>query len=179
MRARDQERLKLPRSDAGYTLTEMLVVIGIIGLIAAALTPGIIGQFGRAKAKAAQLQLDTLAADVEAFSSDVGRYPTQDEGLSALIEEPSGTEGWSGPYLKNRRMMNDPWGRPILYSLDQSRRTFEVKSLGADGKPGGRGVDRDLQAPSELTSSSGRGPAVALGGAPASSELPASSVSVQ
>ncbi len=119
-----------------------------------------------------------MAADVEAFSSDVGRYPTQTEGLSALIEEPSGTEGWSGPYLKNRKMMSDPWGRPILYSLDQNRRTFEVKSLGADGKPGGRGVDRDLQAPSELTSSSPT--AVAGGGGlPASSEAPASSAGVQ
>ena len=150
---------------AGYTLTEMLVVIGIIGLIAAALTPGIIGQFSRAKAKAAQLQLQTIVADVEAFSSDVQRYPTQQEGLQALLREPAGVEGWSGPYVRDRRMLNDPWGRPILYSVDAEARSFSLKSLGADGKPGGSGVDRDLQAP-ELATTAAE-PAQARPAAPA------------
>ncbi len=141
-----------PRADAGYTLTEMLVVIGIIGLIAAVLTPGIIGQFSRAKVKAAQLQLDTIAADVESFSSDVQRYPTQQEGLSALLQEPAGVDGWSGPYVRDRKVLSDPWGRPLLYTVDADKRTFTVTSLGADGKPGGSGVDRDLQAPAPADS---------------------------
>ena len=135
------------KPDAGYTLTEMLVVIGIIGLIAAVLTPGIIGQLGRARAKAAQLQLDTLTADLEAYSSDVGHYPTQQEGLAALVTEPSSVQGWSGPYVRDKRMLNDPWGRPLVYTNDADKQAFVVKSLGADGKPGGSGVDRDLQAP--------------------------------
>jgi general secretion pathway protein G len=125
----------------------MLVVIGIIGLIAAVLTPGIISQFGRAKSKTAQLQLDTIAADIESFSSDVQRYPTEEEGLKVLLEEPADTEGWSGPYLRDRKMLNDPWGRPIVYMVSADKRTFTIKSLGADGKAGGAGVDRDLQAP--------------------------------
>ncbi len=149
MRRANSERLSPDGRQAGYTLTEMLVVIGIIGLIAAVLTPGIIGQFGRAKSKAAQLQLDTIAADVEAFSSDVGRYPTQAEGLGALITEPASVEGWTGPYLKSRKMLNDPWGNPVVYAVDTTTKTFTVTSLGADGKPGGRGVDRDLQAPAK------------------------------
>ena len=140
-------RIAAGRADAGYTLTEMLVVIGIIGMIAAALTPGIIGQFSRAKVKAAQLQLDTIAADVESFSSDVQRYPTQQEGLNALLQQPGGVDGWTGPYVRDRKMLNDPWGRPILYAVDAEKRTFTITSLGADGKPGGSGVDRDLQAP--------------------------------
>ena len=142
-------RLRTPdrRREDGYTLTEMLVVIGIIGLIAAVLTPGIIGQFTRAKSKAAQLQLQTLAADIEAFSSDVQRYPTQAEGLNALLQEPSNADGWSGPYVKDQKMLNDPWGRPIIYTVDADGRTFTVKSLGGDGKAGGSGTDRDLQAP--------------------------------
>lgn len=135
------------KPNSGYTLTEMLVVIGIIGLIAAVLTPGIIGELGRARAKAAQLQLDTLSADIEAYSSDVGHYPTQQEGLKALLTEPPSVQGWSGPYVRDGRMLNDPWGRPLVYSNDASQNTFVVKSLGADGKPGGSGVDRDLQAP--------------------------------
>ena len=134
--------------EAGYTLTEMLVVIGIIGLIAAVLTPNIINQFGRAKAKAAQLQLDTLAANVESFASDVGRYPTDKEGLQALVVQPGGVDGWTGPYLRDQKMLDDPWGRPIHYTVDPDKRTFEVESLGADGRPGGAGVDRDLKSPS-------------------------------
>ena len=137
------------RSDAGYTLTEMLVVIGIIGLIAAVLTPGVISELARARAKAAQLQLDTLSADIEAYSSDVGHYPTTQEGLAALLHEPSSVQGWTGPYVRDARMLNDPWGRPVVYTVDQAKRIFTVMSLGADGKPGGSGVDRDLQAPAK------------------------------
>lgn len=160
MRNRRRGRLTRTAGEAGYTLTEMLVVIGIIGLIAAFLTPAIIGQFGRARAKAAQLQLDTLSTDVESFSSDVGRYPTQQEGLAALLHEPASVQGWSGPYVRDQKVLKDPWGRPVLYVVDQERRTFVVRSLGADGKPGGRGVDRDLQSPEsdEPASSSATAP---------------------
>jgi len=128
----------------------MLVVIGIISLIAAVLTPGIIGQFSRARAKAAQLQLDTLAADLEAYSSDVGHYPTTEEGIQALVEEPASVQGWSGPYVKSRKMLTDPWGNPIVYTVDATGKKFSVKSLGADGKPGGKSVDRDLESPAPL-----------------------------
>ena len=147
MRRKARRGLRLPGREDGYTLTEMLVVIGIIGLIAAALTPNIIGQMGRAKSKAAQLQLDTLAADVEAFSADVQRYPTKSEGLNALVQEPQGLDGWSGPYVRDLKMLNDPWGQPIAYDVDTDKRTFVLTSLGADGKPGGSGVNRDLHAP--------------------------------
>jgi general secretion pathway protein G len=132
---------------AGYTLTEMLVVIGIISLIAAVLTPGLMTQLGRARAKSAQLQLDTIASSVELFRSDVGRYPSQQEGLTALVQEPSSVQGWTGPYVKDQRTLNDPWGTPISYVLEPDGRHFYVESLGADGKSGGSGVDRDLRAP--------------------------------
>ncbi len=135
------------KSDAGYTLTEMLVVIAIIALIAAVLTPAVIGQLGRARAKTAQMQLETVAAGVETFRSDVGRYPTRQEGLQALLAEPAGVTGWTGPYLKGVRSMQDPWNHPIVYEVDDQGQTFDVKSLGADGREGGTGLDRDLQAP--------------------------------
>jgi len=144
---RSRTTLKRPAGQDGYTLTEMLVVIGIIGLIAAALTPGLMNQMGRARVKAAQLQLETVASAVEVFRTDVGRYPTPDEGLEALVKEPGGVEGWSGPYLKNSRMLADPWGHPMIYDT-QTKPPFLVKSLGQDGKPGGAGFDRDLTAPS-------------------------------
>ena len=106
--------------DAGYTLTEMLVVLGIIALIAAVLTPGILGQLGRARAKSAQMQLETVAAAVETFRSDVGRYPTTAEGLNALVSQPGGVDGWSGPYIKGSKLLQDPWGHAITYTPNAS-----------------------------------------------------------
>jgi len=126
----------------------MLVVIGIICLIAAVLTPGLMGQLGRARVKAAELQLQTVASAVELFKSDVGRYPTEQEGLTALVTEPAGLQGWTGPYLKDSKALLDPWNRPLLYTVDPSGQSFVVQSLGADGKPGGSGVNRDLKASS-------------------------------
>jgi general secretion pathway protein G len=137
------------KRDDGYTLTEMLVVIAIIGLIAAALTPAVFGQMNRARAKSAELQLQTVAAAVEAFRTDVGRYPTEAEGLQALAMAPAGVEGWSGPYVHGRKSLTDPWGRPLIYAAPKDPDSFQVISLGADGKRGGTGLDRDLKAPSE------------------------------
>lgn len=136
---------RVSRSD-GYTLTEILVVMAVIGLIAAVLTPGIISQLGRARAKSAQMQLETLAAGVEVFRSDVNRYPNQSEGLNALLTD-SGAAGWTGPYVKNANVLKDPWDGLITYKVDAQGKTFSVTSLGADGAAGGSGLDRDLTAP--------------------------------
>jgi general secretion pathway protein G len=145
MRRSDQRKLISP--DAGYTLTEMLVVIGIICLIAAVLTPALVGQLNHARVKAAQIQLQTVAAEIESFRTDVGRYPTQQEGLAVLLKEPAGAEGWAGPYAKDAKALVDPWGRPLIYTLDANGQGYHVKTLGADGKPGGTGIDRDLEEP--------------------------------
>jgi general secretion pathway protein G len=127
----------------------MLVVIGIIALIAAVLTPSLIGQMGRARAKTAQMQLDTIAAAVEAFRSDTGAYPTTDQGLAVLIADREGAiEGWTGPYLKNDKFLKDPWGTPVVYS--PTGQGFTVTSWGADraASPGATKPEtRDLTAP--------------------------------
>lgn len=124
----------------------MLVVIAIIGLIAAVLTPSLMGQLSRARVKSAQLQLESVAAAVEMFRSDVGRYPTGGEGLKVLIDEPVDAEGWTGPYLKSTSALKDPWTSDILYRpIDDG--DFEVVSLGSDRKAGGTGTKRDLVAP--------------------------------
>jgi general secretion pathway protein G len=128
--------------DEGYTLTEMLVVIAIIALLAAVLTPSLMGQMARARVKAAKLQLQTVASAVDSYRADVGRAPTVNEGLSALIGRPEGVEGWLGPYLQDASTLKDPWGRAIQYSVDDDG--FEIKSLGADGKPGGDSVAADI-----------------------------------
>jgi general secretion pathway protein G len=131
-------------SDAGYTLTEMLVVIVIISLIAAVLTPSLLGQLARARVKTASLQLESTATSLDLFKDDIGRYPTQAEGLPALVTDP-GVQGWLGPYLKSSKALNDPWGRPLTYLLNADG-AASITCLGADGKAGGKGVDQDLVA---------------------------------
>lgn len=134
------------KAQAGYTLTEMLVVIAIIGLIAAVLTPSLMGQLGRSRVKAAELQLETVASAIEAFRADVGRYPSQSEGLRALVSAPTDADTWTGPYLKGSKAILDPWGRPIVYQAGDDEHDYVVMSYGADGKAGGSGVRRDLRA---------------------------------
>ncbi len=134
--------MKPTSEDDGYTLTEMLVVIVIIALIAAVLTPSLLGQLSRARAKTANLQLEATATSLDLFKDDIGRFPTDGEGLKALVAAPEGTEGWLGPYLKEKGL-NDPWGRPLVYTTGADN-TATVTTLGADGKTGGKGVDADL-----------------------------------
>jgi len=143
---RSSGRGRLGRDD-GYTLTEILVVMAIIGLIAAVLTPNLVGQLGRSRAKTAQVQVETVAAAVEMFRADVGRYPSQAEGLQSLISQPADGEGWTGPYVKNDRQLQDPWGNRLEYRRGEDGRTFAVVSLGADGVAEGQGLNRDLSAP--------------------------------
>ncbi len=129
--------------EAGYTLTEMLIVIVIISLIAAVLTPSLLGQLARARVKTASLQLESTVTALGLFKDDVGRFPTQAEGLQMLVADSGNTQGWLGPYLKSAKALNDPWGRPLIYA-QASDGSATVTCLGADGKPGGKGVDQDL-----------------------------------
>ncbi len=128
----------------GYTLLELLVVIAILGLIVALAAPQVVGYFGRSKSKAAEIQISSLQSALEIYRLDVGTYPTQDEGLKALVAAPSDVKGWRGPYLSRDDGIVDPWGRPYLYSPPALDGRVVIRSLGADGKPGGTGDDADL-----------------------------------
>lgn len=126
---------------------EMLVVIGVIALIAAVLTPSILGNMQRARSKTAQMQVQTIAGALETFRADVGRYPDGDEGLGVLLSAPTTLEGWVGPYIKDTKYLQDPWGHSIVYSLNGDGQGFTVRSNGSDGAVGGSGAARDLIAP--------------------------------
>jgi general secretion pathway protein G len=128
----------------GYTLTEMLVVIAIIGLIAAVVIPQTIGQLGKAQSRAAKLQVQSLTAALELFQGDNGRFPTGQEGLQALLVRPPGLDNWNGPYLHSKDQLKDPWGHPYRYTV--AGQSVTVVTLGADDKPGGEGADRDVSA---------------------------------
>lgn len=138
-------RARTRRRDAGYTVLEVLIVLGMIGLLMAVVAPRLIGQLGKAKSQTAEFQINNLKSAVNLFYIDLGRYPTEAEGLSALMTAPAGAERWAGPYMDSEAALTDPWERSYLYSIPQDgSKPFEIQSLGRDGSVGGEGEDRDL-----------------------------------
>lgn len=127
----------------GFTLLELLVVVAIIGLLAAYVGPKYFGQIGKAEVKAARAQLDGLEKALDTYRLDVGRYPTTQQGLNALLGAPAGVSRWAGPYLK-KEVPLDPWGRAYIYKSPGDHGEFDLLSLGRDGAPGGSGEDADI-----------------------------------
>ena len=129
--------------EAGFTLIELMIVLFILGLLAALVAPRLMGRVGKAKQKTAQAQLQLLGTALDLFHLDVGRYPTTEEGLRVLKEKPNNAAGWGGPYL-DKAIPNDPWGRPYVYKSPGEHGPYDISSLGADGNPGGDGENQDI-----------------------------------
>ena len=125
-------RLARLRANAGFTLIELLVVLAILGLIAAVATPQVLKYLGRAKVDTARLEIKNLSAGLDLFLLDVGRYPTEQEGLRALIEKPGGIESWRGPYIKKQGQPLDPWSRPYVYRYPGKHGEYDIFTAGAD-----------------------------------------------
>lgn len=121
------------RTERGFTLLELLVVIVIIGLLAGYVAPRYFSQVGKSEIQVARAQIDALDKALDQYRLEKRRYPTTEEGLAALQ-----------PYLK-KGLPNDPWGRPYVYRVPGERGgEYDVFSYGRDGKPGGRGEDADI-----------------------------------
>ena len=132
------------RRQAGFTLVELLVVLIILGLIAAFAAPRVIKFVGGAKTDSAKIQIERLSGVLDLYRLQVGRYPNEDEGLNALMEQPADAPDWEGPYLKKADALIDPWRRPYIYRFPGEHGDYDLYSLGADGEDGGEGEDRDL-----------------------------------
>jgi general secretion pathway protein G len=129
--------------EEGFTLIELMIVLFILGLLAALVAPRLMGRVGKAKQKTAQAQMQLLGTALDLFHLDVGRYPTTEEGLNVLKEKPNNVPGWGGPYL-DKNIPNDPWGRPYAYKSPGEHGLYDLSSLGADGAPGGDGENQDI-----------------------------------
>lgn len=128
----------------GFTLLELLVVIVIIGMLASYVGPKYFSQIGKSEVTTAKAQIESLSKALDNYRLDVGRYPTTDEGLAALVNKPSSDAmGWNGPYLK-KAVPKDPWGKDYAYQSPTENGEFRLMSYGKDGKSGGSNENADL-----------------------------------
>jgi general secretion pathway protein G len=134
---------KVAGSSAGFTLIELLVVLAIIGLLAGLVGPRMMNALGGAKTKTAKVQIRDLEQSLEMYKLDVGQYPSNNEGLNALMQKPGNADGWNGPYLKSD-VPKDPWKRDYIYKFPGERGDIDIFTLGQDGAPGGEGEDTDV-----------------------------------
>ena len=141
MRARG---VRLASDRAGFTLVEMLVVLTIIALILGLVGPRVLNYLGESRTKTAKLQIESFGSALDLFYLDAGRYPTTSEGLTALVQRPTGTEVWNGPYVKGGKVPSDPWGNPYQYRSPVESAPYEIVSYGADGHEGGSGTAADI-----------------------------------
>jgi general secretion pathway protein G len=134
------------KTNNGFTLLELMVVLLILALIATIAAPQVTKHLRKAKLETAKIQVDALSAAVDSFNIDNGRFPTNDEALKALVEKPAGLPSWDGPYIKKKESLVDPWGEPYKYRIPGSSREYDVYSLGSDRKEGGEGDAIDVGA---------------------------------
>lgn len=133
---------RLP-ADAGLTILELMIVLVILSLIGTVVAVQVVGQMDRAKVDVARLQMRQLQNALTLFQLDTHRYPTAAEGLAVLVEPPQDPAGWRGPYIKNKDLLADPWGRTIAYAIDDTG-AYVLTSRGGDGKEGGEGAAADI-----------------------------------
>jgi general secretion pathway protein G len=132
-----------PGRQAGFTLIEIMVVVVILGILAALVAPNVIGRIGDAQANAAKADIRAIESAMKLYRMDNFKYPTTDQGVEALVTRPAEAKNWpSGGYLD--KVPKDPWGEPYRYLSPGQNGEIDIFTLGADNQPGGEGVDADI-----------------------------------
>ena len=135
---------KLNRTNNGFSLIELLVVMMVLGLLASIVGPQVMKHVGESKSKTARIQIEDLSASLDMFLLDIGRYPTSEEGLQVLVSAAQGIQNWNGPYLKKQRLPMDPWGNNYVYRSPGEHGAYDLYSLGFDNTVGGEGESKDV-----------------------------------
>ena len=128
----------------GMTLIEILVVLTLIAIVMGIVGGNYLGQGEKAKQKAAKIEIEQIGQTLDLFRLEVGRYPTTQEGLQALITAPTGVPNWNGPYWKKSTLPKDPWTNEYKYASPGQHGAYDLWSYGADGKEGGEGTNKDI-----------------------------------
>ncbi|WP_341367778.1 type II secretion system major pseudopilin GspG [Yoonia sp. BS5-3] len=128
---------------AGFSLIEMLVAVAIVGLLIGVVGPAAMRQLQSSRVTTAEAQIVQLRSALDIFLIETGRYPSEQEGLDALVDNAGNVPGWNGPYLRDGNLPVDPWGVPFIYALEDGQ--VRITSLGADQSPGGTGLDADVE----------------------------------
>jgi general secretion pathway protein G len=143
--------LSLPQSARdrrGFTLIELMVVIVILGILAGLIVPRIMGRPEQAKQLKARMQIESISTALKLYKLDSGAYPTTEQGLQALVEQPStgdAPKNWrQGGYLEKGKVPKDPWGNEFIYLSPGVHDDVDLISYGADGAAGGEGKDADI-----------------------------------
>ena len=141
----------LRRASRGMTLIEILVVLVLIGVVMGIVGGNFLGKGEKAKADAAKIEINQIGQTLDLYKLEIGRYPTTQEGLQALITAPSGVTNWNGPYWKNGTIPKDPWGNEYKYTVPrrQGPVRHRVAGLGRQGRRrwAGQGHHEQLTAP--------------------------------
>ena len=134
---------RFKKKEKGFTLIEMLIVMVILGLLAALVGPRMFGKVGKSRQKAAKAQIALFETTLDTYRLDTSKYPTSEQGLQALRTKPGGVERWDGPYLP-KEIPLDPWGHAYEYRSPGEHGDYDIISLGADGTAGGEGENEDV-----------------------------------
>lgn len=140
-----QNTTKTRKKNAGLSLLEIMVVLGIIALVVGLSAPRVMQNFGRAKSQAAEIKMNGVKGALQLFYIDIGRYPSEAEGVGALLREPAGATDWRGPYVDTQEDIQDPWGRQFLYRVPGKDKPFDLYTYGRDGHLGGTREDSDIE----------------------------------
>jgi general secretion pathway protein G len=140
----DKENQETTRKDAGFTLIELLVVLAIMGMLAVIIGPQVIRYLGSSRSQTAKVQIQNISSALEFYRLDVGRYPSSEEGLKALVKPPATAAAWNGPYLAQDSALTDPWGNAYKYRVPGQNSEADVFSFGADGTEGGSRDAKDV-----------------------------------
>lgn len=132
------------RRQGGFTLLEIIVVVMIVALLVGLVGPNVMKRLADTRSDTAKLQIEQLGAALDLYKLDVGRYPSGDQGLQALVEQPGEARNWKGPYTKKSKLPKDPWGNDYRYTFPGEHGPYDLISLGADGGEGGEGENADI-----------------------------------